>query len=53
MYGESYYYAPLSLQAGAMPQQNTFFSRSEKSGRGDTSAWTDTPQQKAEKAKSQ
>lgn len=46
---------PLScIQAGGPPvQQNTFFSKAEKSGRGDTSVWTDTPADKAEKAKMQ
>jgi len=36
---------------GPLGQQNTFFSKSEKSGRGDTSIWTDTPADKAQKAK--
>lgn len=39
------------LQAARAPQTNTFFSRTEKTGRGDTSEWTDTPQLKAEKAR--
>jgi len=39
------------LQAARAPQTNTFFSRKEKSGRGDTSEWTDTPLLKAEKAR--
>ncbi|XP_024395258.1 uncharacterized protein [Physcomitrium patens] len=45
---------PPERQAGGPPaQHNTFFSKSEKSGRGDTSAWTDTPADKALKAKMQ
>jgi len=45
---------PPERQAGGPPvQQNTFFSKAEKSGRGDTSVWTDTPADKAEKAKMQ
>ncbi|CAM6101542.1 unnamed protein product [Calypogeia fissa] len=45
---------PPERQAGGPPsQQNTFFSRTEKKGRGDTSAWTDTPLEKAQKAKMQ
>eukprot|EP00897_Mesotaenium_endlicherianum_P003367 jgi/Mesen1/3058/ME000018S02364 len=42
---------PERSAAAVAPQTNTFFSREEKRGRGDASAWTDTPQQKAEKAK--
>lgn len=42
---------PPERKAGAPPQQSTFFSRSSKSGRGDTSVWTDTPMEKAQKAK--
>ncbi|XP_028782855.1 GPALPP motifs-containing protein 1-like [Neltuma alba] len=34
-----------------MPTQTTKFSRSSKEGRGDTSAWTDTPSDRAQKAK--
>lgn len=45
---------PPERQAGGPPvQQNTFFSKSGKSGRGDTSVWTDTPADKAQKAKMQ
>ncbi|KAG6543258.1 hypothetical protein Mapa_015339 [Marchantia paleacea] len=44
---------PPERQAGRPTQQSTFFSRSEKSGRGDTSIWTDTPLEKAQKAKMQ
>eukprot|EP00246_Nothoceros_aenigmaticus_P000097 TRINITY_DN1014_c0_g1_i4.p1 TRINITY_DN1014_c0_g1~~TRINITY_DN1014_c0_g1_i4.p1 ORF type:complete len:265 (+),score=55.11 TRINITY_DN1014_c0_g1_i4:203-997(+) len=44
---------PPERQAGHTYTQTTAFSRSERSGRGDTSAWTDTPLQKAEKAKMQ
>ncbi|CAA3032076.1 Hypothetical predicted protein [Olea europaea subsp. europaea] len=34
-----------------MTMQSTRFSKSSKEGRGDTSAWTDTPSEKAQKAK--
>ncbi|KAK3037061.1 hypothetical protein RJ639_031778 [Escallonia herrerae] len=34
-----------------MTTQSTKFSRSSKEGRGDTSAWTDTPSERAQKAK--
>ncbi|XP_054786690.1 uncharacterized protein LOC129292962 [Prosopis cineraria] len=34
-----------------MPTQTTKFSRSSKEGRGDTSAWTDAPSDRAQKAK--
>ena len=34
-------------------QSQTTFRKHANQGRGDTSAWTDTPQQKAEKAKNQ
>lgn len=34
-----------------MPTQSTKFSSSVKEGRGDTSAWTDTPSDRAQKAK--
>ncbi|KAL2614243.1 hypothetical protein R1flu_025935 [Riccia fluitans] len=44
---------PPERQAGKPTQQSTYFSRSEKSGRGDTSVWTDTPLEKAQKAKIQ
>jgi len=30
---------------------STFFSRTGKEGRGDTSVWTDTPSDRAQKAK--
>ena len=39
------------FQPGVAPMQSTFFSKSTKSGRGDTSVWTDTPLEKAQKAK--
>lgn len=42
---------PPERKAGAPPMQSTFFSKSGKSGRGDTSVWTDTPLEKAQKAK--
>ncbi|GJP51186.1 hypothetical protein CLOM_g10350 [Closterium sp. NIES-68] len=44
---------PPERQAGPPAQTNTFFSRSDKVGRGDTSAWTDTPEQRASRAKQQ
>lgn len=34
-----------------MTMQSTKFSRSSKEGRGDTSVWTDTPSDRAQKAK--
>lgn len=34
-----------------MPTQSTTFSQGTKEGRGDTSAWTDTPSDRAQKAK--
>ncbi|CAA3012927.1 Hypothetical predicted protein [Olea europaea subsp. europaea] len=34
-----------------MTMQSTRFSKSSKEGRGDTSAWTDTPSEKAQRAK--
>jgi curved DNA-binding protein CbpA len=34
-----------------VPTQSTQFSRTNKDGRGDTSAWTDTPSDRAQKAK--
>jgi hypothetical protein len=40
-----------TVQPGVAPMHSTFFSKSTKSGRGDTSVWTDTPVEKAEKAK--
>ncbi|MCO5597957.1 hypothetical protein L7F22_052045 [Adiantum nelumboides] len=42
---------PPERKAGAPTQQSTFFSRSVKSGRGDTSVWTDTPMDKVRKAR--
>ncbi|KAI5071254.1 hypothetical protein GOP47_0013505 [Adiantum capillus-veneris] len=42
---------PPERKAGAPTQQSTFFSRYAKSGRGDTSLWTDTPMDKVRKAK--
>ncbi|CAI5490438.1 unnamed protein product, partial [Closterium sp. Naga37s-1] len=44
---------PPERQAGPPAQTNTFFSRSDKVGRGDTSAWTDNPEQRAARAKQQ
>lgn len=41
----------LFLQPGGMPKHSTSFSRNAKEGRGDTSAWTDTPSDRAQKAK--
>eukprot|EP00252_Welwitschia_mirabilis_P012896 TRINITY_DN2847_c1_g1_i1.p1 TRINITY_DN2847_c1_g1~~TRINITY_DN2847_c1_g1_i1.p1 ORF type:complete len:587 (-),score=153.94 TRINITY_DN2847_c1_g1_i1:326-2086(-) len=41
---------PPERKAG-MSMHSTFFSKSEKTGRGDTSVWTDTPSEKAQKAK--
>ena len=34
-----------------MTTQSTTFSKSSKAGRGDTSVWTDTPSERAQKAK--
>lgn len=42
---------PPERKPGGMPMQSTSFSRTAKEGRGDTSAWTDNPIDKAEKAK--
>ncbi|KAJ6819543.1 uncharacterized protein M6B38_399955 [Iris pallida] len=42
---------PPERKQGGMPMQSTSFSRTAKEGRGDTSAWTDNPIDKAEKAK--
>lgn len=39
------------LSQPGMPTQTTQFSRSSKESRGDTSVWTDTPSDKAQKAK--
>ncbi|CAI5982435.1 unnamed protein product [Closterium sp. NIES-65] len=44
---------PPERQARPPAQTNTFFSRSDKVGRGDTSAWTDNPEQRAARAKQQ
>ncbi|KAL8159104.1 hypothetical protein V2J09_000641 [Rumex salicifolius] len=41
---------PPERKPGAMPMHSTFFSKNAK-GRGDTSAWTDTPLDKEEKAR--
>lgn len=42
----------LRLQTGVPVQQSTStFSRNAREGRGDTTAWTDTPMDKAERAK--
>lgn len=40
----------LSSQPG-MTMQSTKFSKGTKEGRGDTSVWTDTPSERAQKAK--
>ncbi|KAK4280177.1 hypothetical protein QN277_011834 [Acacia crassicarpa] len=42
---------PPERKPGGMPTQTTKFSRSSKGGRGDTSVWTDTPSDRAQKAK--
>ncbi|XP_030482678.2 uncharacterized protein LOC115699423 [Cannabis sativa] len=42
---------PPERKPGGMPMQSTSFSRNAKEGRGDTSAWTDTPTDRAQKAK--
>lgn len=39
------------FQPGGVSMQSTTFSRGTKEGRGDTSAWTDTPTDRAQKAK--
>ncbi|XP_024522880.1 uncharacterized protein LOC9640968 [Selaginella moellendorffii] len=44
---------PPERQAGPPSMHSTFFSKTEKTGRGDTSVWTDTPLEKAQKAKMQ
>ena len=41
----------LFLQPGGMPMHSRQFSRTTKEGRGDTSAWTDSPLDRAQKAK--
>lgn len=38
-------------QHGMPPTQSTRFNKSTKEGRGNTSAWTDTPSDRAQKAK--
>ncbi|KAL6189277.1 hypothetical protein ACLB2K_040666 [Fragaria x ananassa] len=42
---------PPERRPGGMPTQSTKFSSTVKEGRGDTSAWTDTPSDRAQKAK--
>ncbi|KAF7820069.1 DNA ligase 1 [Senna tora] len=42
---------PPERKPGGMPTQSTQFSRGTKEGRGDTSVWTDTPSDRAQKAK--
>ncbi|RDX68824.1 hypothetical protein CR513_52146, partial [Mucuna pruriens] len=42
---------PPERKPGGMTMQSTKFSRGPKEGRGDTSAWTDTPSDRAQKAK--
>ncbi|XP_065880693.1 uncharacterized protein [Euphorbia lathyris] len=42
---------PPERKPGGMPMQSTTFSKGTKEGRGDTSAWTDTPVDRAQKAK--
>ncbi|GMY17856.1 DNA ligase 1 isoform X2, partial [Fagus crenata] len=42
---------PPERKPGGMPMQSTTFSKSSKEGRGDTSVWTDTPSERAQKAK--
>ncbi|KAF6139437.1 hypothetical protein GIB67_026279 [Kingdonia uniflora] len=42
---------PPERKAGVSMQSTTAFSRNNKEGRGDTSAWTDTPTDRAQKAK--
>ncbi|KAL2324722.1 hypothetical protein Fmac_023780 [Flemingia macrophylla] len=42
---------PPERKPGGMTMQSTKFSRGPKEGRGDTSAWTDTPLDRAQKAK--
>ncbi|KAJ7557479.1 hypothetical protein O6H91_05G128200 [Diphasiastrum complanatum] len=44
---------PPERKAGAPSMHSTFFSKSGREGRGDTSSWTDNPLEKAEKAKMQ
>ncbi|WCJ44142.1 DNAJ heat shock N-terminal domain-containing protein [Euphorbia peplus] len=42
---------PPERKPGGMPMHSTTFSKGTKEGRGDTSAWTDTPVDRAQKAK--
>ncbi|KAK7379824.1 hypothetical protein VNO78_34348 [Psophocarpus tetragonolobus] len=42
---------PPERKPGGMTMQSTKFSRGPKEGRGDTSVWTDTPSDRAQKAK--
>uniref|UniRef100_A0A0D6R351 J domain-containing protein n=1 Tax=Araucaria cunninghamii TaxID=56994 RepID=A0A0D6R351_ARACU len=42
---------PPERKPGVSSMHSTFFSKSEKADRGDASIWTDTPVEKAEKAK--
>ncbi|KHN17086.1 Hypothetical protein glysoja_011560 [Glycine soja] len=42
---------PPERKPGGMTMQSTTFSRGPKEGRGDTSVWTDTPLDRAQKAK--
>ncbi|BFG41118.1 hypothetical protein CerSpe_273920 [Prunus speciosa] len=42
---------PPERKHGMPPTQSTRFNKSTKEGRGDTSAWTDTPSDRAQKAK--
>ncbi|KAJ1424910.1 hypothetical protein SESBI_11304 [Sesbania bispinosa] len=42
---------PPERKPGGMTMQSTKFSRGSKEGRGDTSVWTDTPSDRAQKAK--
>ncbi|XP_019453044.1 PREDICTED: uncharacterized protein LOC109354778 [Lupinus angustifolius] len=42
---------PPERRPGGVSMQSTTFSRGSKEGRGDTSAWTDTPSDRAQKAK--
>ncbi|KAF3443932.1 hypothetical protein FNV43_RR13622 [Rhamnella rubrinervis] len=42
---------PPERKPGGMPMHSTQFSRNPKEGRGDTSVWTDTPSDRAQKAK--
>ncbi|PON93525.1 DnaJ domain containing protein [Trema orientale] len=42
---------PPERKPGGMPMHSTSFSKNTKEGRGDTSVWTDTPSDRAQKAK--